>query len=143
MKLDLHGKTWAEAKAEFIEVYNGVVGRDTLDVVHGYGSTGVGGGVLRERLRAFLARYPGHVTCKHGEQLDGNPGHTVVVPVKRLPTLEDQLAEDIWDYCAEPRTLSKVMGKFRRHGDPRVREAIGDLVAQRRLRRNGDSYSQV
>ena len=44
--LDLHGLTWAEAEASFIEFYNQTVrqaGKDAvrLDVVHGYGSTGL------------------------------------------------------------------------------------------------------
>ena len=46
--LDLHGLTWAEAEASFIEFYNQTVrqaGKDAvrLDVVHGYGSSGTGG----------------------------------------------------------------------------------------------------
>ena len=59
--LDLHGLTWTEAQAAFIDFYNGAVRQASgnagsrLDVVHGYGSTGTGG-VLRTRLRGFLER---------------------------------------------------------------------------------------
>ena len=61
--LDLHGLTWAEAEASFIEFYNQTVrqaDKDAvrLDVVHGYGSTGTGG-VLLTRLRGFLGRTVG------------------------------------------------------------------------------------
>ena len=91
--LDLHGLTWAEAEASFIEFYNQAfreVGKDVarLDVVHGYGSSGIGG-VLVTRLRRFLGRYESCLEFKAGERLDGNPGHTIVVPLKPLPSLRD------------------------------------------------------
>jgi len=145
MKLDLHGKTWAEAKADFIESYNwaaGHSGREPLDVVHGYGSTGQGG-VIRGRLRAFLERYPSHLSYRPGEEVDGNSGHTIVTPVRPLPTEKDQLAEEIWEYCSQPRTMSRVMGKFRKHGDPRVKCALDDLVSHHRLTRSGDKVAQT
>ena len=144
MKLDTHGKTWIEAKADFIEAYNNICsqyGLETLDVVHGYGSTGQGG-VIRQRLRAYLDRYPAHLTYKTGEDVDGNTGHTTVTPVKPLPSLENQLAEEVWDYCSGPRTVIKIMGKFRRHGDPKVRHAIDELVSQHRLHREAGKVSR-
>lgn len=141
MNLDLHGETWAEAKADFIEAYNQAfrqAGWKTLDVVHGYGSTGQGG-VIRTRLRAFLDRYPAYLTYKQ----DSNPGHTIVMPLKALPSLGNQLAEEIWDYCAAPRPVSKIMGKFRRYGDAKVQDAIDDLLSQHRLRKSGDKIAHV
>ena len=136
--IDLHGKTWAEALAEFLDFYNrwataggGSVG--TLDVVHGYGSTG-SGGVLRQRFRGFLAKYPECLEFKAGEDVDGNPGHTLVSPLRRLPDTGGLLAEQIWEYCDSPRTVSKIAGRFRRYGDPQVQQAIRVLQKQRRLR---------
>ena len=84
--LDLHGLTWAEAEASFIEFYNQKLrqaGKDAvgLGVVHGYGSTGTGG-VLLTRLRGFLGRYESCSDFQTGEKVDGNPGHTIVVPLK-------------------------------------------------------------
>tara|TARA_B110001454_G_scaffold153766_1_gene143055 strand:- start:172 stop:651 length:480 start_codon:yes stop_codon:yes gene_type:complete len=136
--LDLHGLTWAEAEASFIEFYNqtlrqvgkGAVG---LDVVHGYGSTG-NGGVLRTRLRGFLGRYEPCLDFQTGEKVDGNPGHTIVVPLKPLPSLLDQLSQDIWDFCDRPRSQSKIIGKFRRHGQTAVLSTIKTLEKQKRLR---------
>ena len=136
--LDLHGLTWAEAEASFIEFYNqtlcqvgkGAVG---LDVVHGYGSTGIGG-VLLTRLRGFLARYEACLDFQTGEKVDGNPGHTIVVPLKPLPSLRDQLSQDIWDFCDRPRSQSKIIGKFRRHGETAVLSTIKTLEKQKRLR---------
>lgn len=136
--LDLHGLTWAEAQASFIEFYNGVVRRvggnaGRLDVVHGYGSTGTGG-VLRSRLRGFLERNRSYLEFKPGEEVDGNLGHTIVVPLKQLPHLGEQLMEEIWAYCERPRIKSKITGKFRRHGTDEVLRAIRVLEKQHRLR---------
>ena len=136
--IDLHGKTWTEALAEFIDFYNraaapGGASAPTLDVVHGYGSSGVGG-VLRKRFRAFLAKYPTCLEYQHGEDVDGNQGHTLVKPLQRLPDTGGLLAEQVWEYCENPRTVAKITGRFRRHGDPQVQHAIRTLQKQGRLR---------
>lgn len=135
--IDLHGKTWTEAQAEFLDFYNRTVavpGRapQPVDVVHGYGSTG-SGGVLRRRLRAFLVRYPHCLEFKPGEDIDNNPGHTLVFPLKRLPDTGGLLAEQIWEYCDNPRTIGKITGRFRRFGDPQVKQAVRTLQRQGRL----------
>ena len=136
--LDLHGLTWAEAEASFIEFYNQTLrqaGKDSvgLDVVHGYGSTGTGG-VLRTRLRGFLGRYESCLDFQTGEKVDGNPGHTIVVPLRPIPSLLDQLSQDIWNFCDRPRSRSKIIGKFRRHGQTAVLSTIKTLEKQKRLR---------
>ena len=132
--IDLHGKTWAEALAEFIECHNRAVPSGSmLDVVHGYGSTGAGG-VIRTRLRAFLSRHPQCLEYQLGEAVDGNQGHTLVKPKQRLPDTGELLVEQIWEYCETPRTVSKIAGKFRRHGDQKVQQAIQTLQRQGRLR---------
>lgn len=138
-ELDLHGQTWSEAQAAFIEFYNDAILKDgghgtgSLDVVHGYGSTGPGG-VLRTRLRAFLQRHEERLEFMPGESVDGNQGHTIVIPMQPLPSTEDALAEQVWVYCVRAKGRSKIIGKFRRHGEPRVIEAIRALERQKRLR---------
>ena len=136
--IDLHGKTWTEALAEFLDFYNrsataGGGSTVTLDVVHGYGSTG-SGGVIRTRLRAFLDKYPQCLEYQAGESVDGNQGHTIVKPLQRLPDTGGLLAEQVWEYCENPRTVTKITGRFRRHGDPQVQQAIRTLQKQGRLR---------
>lgn len=136
-RIDLHGKVWSEALAEFLDFYNRIVAitsttPPTLDVVHGYGSTGAGG-VLRQRLRAFLGKYPQCLEFSLGETLDGNPGHTLVTAKKALPDTGGLLAEHIWEYCDNPRTVGKIAGRFRRYGDPQVHQAIRTLQRQGRL----------
>ena len=39
-----------------------------------------------------------------------------MVPLKPLPSLGEQLVEEIWAYCERPRAQSTIIGKFRRHG---------------------------
>lgn len=136
--VDLHGKTWAESLAVIIAEYNhtlqaGDATAAVLDIVHGYGSTG-SGGTIRARLRAFLDRYPQRLEYLTGEAVDSNQGHTLVMPIQPLPEIDDLLAEQVWDYCERPRTLSKISGRFRRHGDPPVMQAIRTLEKQGRLR---------
>lgn len=139
--LDLHGQTWREALPDFIAFYNEAIEQaaggpvSALDIIHGYGSTG-NGGALRTRLRHFLVAHAaqGRLEFTPGENIDANPGHTVVTPMQPLPAAHEMLVEEIWAYCARPRALSKISGKFRRHGEPAVRAAIDTLVRQRRLR---------
>ena len=137
-ELDLHGRTWPEAVEAFIDFYNGALrssgsNGSKLTVVHGYGSSGVGG-VLRTRFRAFLQRHEGRLEFTPGEQVDSNPGQTIVTPLKFLPVAGELLAEQVWEYCERPKTMSKITGKFRRYGQPRVAEAVRLLETQRRLR---------
>ena len=136
--LDLHGLIWTEAHDTFIEFYNRAVRRATgnvgrLDVVHGYGSTGTGG-VLRARLRGYLERHKSYLEFQPGENVDGNQGHTIIVPLKLLPSTGEQLLEEIWAYCEKPRAQSKIIGKFRRHGEAEVLRNIRVLEKQHRLR---------
>lgn len=142
-ELDLHEKTWHEALPEFIAFYNEAIQRAAgpparLNVIHGYGSSGTGG-VLRKRLRIFLQEQADHGRLEFtpGEHTDANPGHTLVQPIQRLPATHETLAEEIWTYCQRPRTLSKISGKFRRHGEPSVKAAIASLARQQRLRMVG------
>ena len=143
-ELDLHEQTWQEALHNFIEFYNdwlqgaGGGAAAAVDVIHGYGSAGTGG-VLRKRLQSFLAEQAGQGRLEYtpGEYVDSNLGHTVVRPIALLPVTQELLAEEVLAYCERPRTLSKICGKFRRHGEPTVKAAIDSLVKQRRLRSNG------
>ena len=140
LEIDLHGRTWLEAQEEFISFYNQVLEESSdsngaqLSVIHGYGSTGEGG-ILRKRLHGFLERFADRLEFVAGEDLDGNPGHTVVAPVQLLPDKVGLLADEIWSYCERPRSKSKVIGKFRRNGTPKVIQAIRSLEKQGRLRR--------
>ncbi len=136
-QLDLHGKTWRESQDEFITFYNAALDNGngsgvTLTVVHGYGSTGEGG-VLRQRLRCYLDRLGDYLEYTPGERMDGNMGCTYIAPTERIPTLEDALAADVLKFCETGKTRSKITGKFRRHGQPKVLNAIRSLERQGRM----------
>ena len=135
--IDLHGRTWSEALIELIATYNRTLATgpssEVIEVVHGYGSTGTGGS-LRRRVRSFLASHSDRLEFQSGEDTDGNPGHTMVLPVQPLPEVSDLLAEQVLEYCETARTQSKIAGKFRRYGDPTVIKAIRSLEKQGRLR---------
>lgn len=133
--LDLHGLSWPEARRQFVDFYNNLAsgkGRGQLEVIHGWGASGQGG-VLRNRLRRFLAGYRESLEFTPGEDIDGNRGCTYVTPIEPIPDASDALAEAIWDFCRRPRAMSKVAGQFRRHGDPQVLSAVRYLKKQGRL----------
>ncbi len=137
-EIDVHGLTWSESLEEFISIYNGSLSdQQELDsieirVIHGYGSTGEGG-TLRRRLRGFLSRASSYLEFTPGEEVDGNQGLTIVHPIQQLPAINDWLGESILEYCLRPKSLSKVVGKFRRHGQPGVLQAVRKLEKQGRL----------
>ena len=133
--LDLPGLAWPEAFEALTEEYALVrqQSEDQLDVIHGYGSTGVGG-TLRARLRGFLQRQGDSLEFMPGEDVDGNPGHTIVIPEGALPGECNLLAERVWAYCQRPKSFSKIVGRFRKSGQPKVREAVESLVKKGGLR---------
>ena len=139
LDLDLHGKTWAEALEEFVGAYNRAVQPGghtcrTLKVIHGYGSTG-SGGVLRTRFRRFLESHTESLEFTPGERIGINPGFTVVTPRYPLPGADAALCELVRDYCEQPKTVSKIVGQFRRYGNPRVQQAVRSLESRKRLRK--------
>ena len=147
LELDLHGKTWPEALQEFVDAYNKAVqpgGRTCrlLRVVHGYGSTG-GPGILRTRFRKLLEKHGTRLEFLPGERADGNPGYTIVTPKYAIPGADAALCELVWDYCEQPKTLGKIVGQFRRYGNPRVQQAIRSLEGQRRLRKMARAKNSV
>lgn len=135
--IDLHGMTRNGAKEAFIEFYTEALQasggrRLRLEVIHGYGSTGAGG-VIRGWLRGFLDRHLSYLEYQIGENVDSNQGHTFVTPLKPLPSQGEELMDEIMEYCEMPRAQSKIMGKFRRHGESGVLSTLKLLEKQKRL----------
>lgn len=131
-QIDLHGLTVAEATRTFARFYNRSLAsgsRARIEVIHGYGSSGAGG-VIKERLRKFLAK---HAECFEDvvESLS-NPGVTYVYPKRAIPGVgaddESPLAAAIRDFCASPRSKQKIVARFVRHGDPLVRATLDAMV---------------
>ena len=100
-------------------------------------------GVIALPAASIVGGYESYFDFQTGEKVDGNQGHTIVVSLKPLPSLRDQLSQDIWDFCDRPRSQSKIVGKFRRHGETAVLSTIRTLEEQKRLRRAHKLYQAV
>ncbi len=136
-QIDLHGFTRIEAIEALIKYYNSRVKKGNLtpfEVIHGYGSSGVGG-VLLTRIRGFLSNFPDELEFESGKNKSSiNPGSTRIIPKKTIPEAIDLLGEEILDFCENPKTLSKIIGKFHRFDESKVLASIKNLEKQKRLK---------
>ena len=136
-EIDLHGLTKLEAIEELVKFYNARVKKGNLtpfEVIHGYGSSGVGG-VLRTRIRGFLNGFEDCLTFDSGKNpFENNPGITRIIPRKPLPDTVDLLGEEILDFCDTPKPINKITGKFHRIGEAKVLETVKHLVKQGSLK---------
>lgn len=138
--IDLHHRTVPEAVREFVRFYNGCVRSHYLgriEVIHGYGSTGTGG-VIRKKLREYLAAHAESFgSFLAGDSL-GNPGVTIVYPKKLLPVspgsvgampLLNPAQDAIRKYCSTPKAKERILIKLRgRFGDRVLSAEIRDMV---------------
>jgi len=86
-RIDVHGRSVTEAMRAFIAFYNGCLRkgyRESIEVIHGYGSSGTGGVILQE-LRRYLAANAGRLESFVPGESVGNLGVTIVYPKKILP----------------------------------------------------------
>ena len=128
IELDFHNMTTDEAINEFISTYNSLCPGGTIKIVHGYGSTGVGG-KIRKVLMAYLNDHTDYLTYEYE-----NEGCTLVYPNKPLPEISEILTSKILEYCdAGAKTEEKILGKFYRYGYYAVHNAIFDLMKQEKL----------
>jgi len=135
-ELDLHGLKVAEALNVFVGFYNARLSganRSEFSVVHGYGSTG-SGGKIRNRIRKMMDRFPDRVEYIPGERLTGNPGETIVKPIRHLPSQEEGLEAEILAYCTQGKSEGKIIGNFRRYGEADVKNSIKSLAGKQALR---------
>lgn len=133
-RIDLHGYKLDEGLKAFIDFYNKALGKhDTLRIVHGYGSGG-DGGKLCDRLRQLFDEHTDKLDIIKGEDLENNPGLTIVFPKEALPTYVDQLTQEILDFCEIARVQEKIINKFHKHGDKKVLQLLKSLEKQKRLR---------
>ena len=135
---------------EFVSYYNKCVRsgyRGRVEVIHGSGSSGRGGAILRE-LRGYIKKTPGSFDHFTEGDLVGNPGVTILYPKQLLPDfpepsssrgVKDSVAtsgvrEAIWRLCKTPKSQRKIELKLARQFRVReVRAALRDMVAQSHL----------
>jgi hypothetical protein len=130
IELDVHGLTIGEAMKRFVDFYNQHLRdgfRGELRIIHGWGSSGEGG-KIRPKLRQLLADAGANLTWKAGEDVEGNPGITIVYPRKIIHPRETQLETAILTFCSIPRTESKIAGEFRKYEPREIKQAIRSLV---------------
>lgn len=131
-EIDLHGYEVVEAVGVFVDFYNRQVKAgdfSAISVIHGYGSTGEGGRI-RSALRKLLECHQENLTF---DTHSVNPGVTRVFPVTAIPSGAGVIACEIVEYCLISRSESKILGKFRRHGDLSVKSTLRSLVKQGKL----------
>lgn len=138
MELDLHGYSLNQALDIFVETYNVLIdsqSHEPLKVVHGYGSTGVGG-VIRKCVTNLLEAHHESLEYAFGEDIDGNPGYTIVYPGERLLSPIEKLYSLILEYCTRLKTREKVVWKFTQYQQYResdVVQALNYLMRQGKL----------
>ena len=98
-----------------------------MRVIHGYGSSGVGGKIQRQ-LRKFVQSNVAHLEWTAGEDCENNPGVTIVHPRTLLPDTQNQLKSEILVFCSIPRTESKIAGEFRKQSAREIKDAVRSLV---------------
>ncbi|WDE98852.1 Smr/MutS family protein [Lentisphaera profundi] len=133
-KLDLHELTVDEAVKCFIPYYNARVA-DKLPflLIHGYGSTGIGGKIMR-RLRSILEDNKDKMKFTFGEEIDGNPGYTTIYPLKSMAIFTDLLGQEILAFCESPKIQDKIIGKFRKQGQPLILKTLKQLENQKLIK---------
>jgi hypothetical protein len=136
IELDVHGLSVNDALRVFVEFYNRQArssSRDPMRVIHGWGSSGEGGRI-RPRLRQLLSEVEPNLDWKAGEDLEGNPGVTIVYPRKVIQPRETELETAIVEFCSLPRTESKIAGQFRKYEAREIKHAIRALLRRGQIK---------
>ena len=134
-EIDLHNYSTGTALDYFVCYYNDEIKNrtgGTIKVIHGYGSTGVGG-EIRTRLRTFLKEHSDYLRFEFGENIDNNRGYTLVYPNRPLPPMSDSISGKILEFCTTSKSEEKILNKFRLYGNVEVKKAIKSLERQGRI----------
>ena len=133
MEIDLHDKTTNEAIEFFIEKYNQAIKnsyKDSIYVIHGYGSSGKGGKIKRVfhnylKENSNLLKY----------EFDSNPGAVIIYPKKALPTKLTTLEKDILNFCTiNSKSIKKIESKFFKKADVKdIKKVLNSLVKRELL----------
>jgi hypothetical protein len=132
--VDLHGKTADEAIDYFISHSNMFLAsgqRGCLVVIHGYGSSGFGTAIIKQRIRAMVTRWPDYFEVVMGD--DSLPGETWVVPRKPFPNRKGRsrgLAQDVCSFCETRKTEKQILTRFHQRAQQDVWKMLNDLREQ-------------
>lgn len=133
MNIDLHDKTLNEAINYFIREYNKVVSKgfkDEINVILGYGSSGVGG-KIKNHFKSFSEAHAEYFIVVYNH----NIGITTVKPKKIIPDHNLVLEKEILLYCSDtPKSLSKIQSKFFKNYEiNQIKKAIKILLNKKLL----------
>jgi hypothetical protein len=135
-EIDLHNYSTGVALEYFVSYYNAEVQNKTrgaIKVIHGYGSTG-SRGEIRVRLRTYLREHSNYLRFEMGENIDSNPGYTLVYPDRLLPPMSKSIEAKIFEFCAAGKSEEKIFKEFRLYGDAEVKKALKSLQRQKKIR---------
>lgn len=128
MEIDLHDKTVNEAINYFMERYNELLSggfKGQITVVHGYGSSGVGGRI-KNRFKELSEAYKEYFKTSHTSNL----GITLVHPKKSLPVSNFLFEKELLEFCSDtPKSISKIQNKFfKNHNNTEIKKTINNLI---------------
>lgn len=127
MEIDLHGYTILEAMEIFIKTYNTAAEKkEQFKVIHGYGAGGHTS-KIKLYLHRFLEDKAEYCEYFSGEKIDGNPGYIIVKTKKRMPDLKEIVGMEICDFCINGKSTDKIVGNFRKYGEPKINEVLKKL----------------
>jgi len=132
--LDLHELKADDAIKYFLNEYESYQKtREAFRLVHGYGSSGEGGKIMR-RIRKILQDNSDKLKYTFGEDIDGNPGYTIVYPNKMIAQFTDLLTQEILDFCEVSKVQGKILSKFRKHGDSNIIRTLKNLEKRKMIK---------
>jgi hypothetical protein len=131
LELDLHGLTVDEALRHFV-AHCTRYPQEPVRIIHGYGSTEKGARI-RKAIRAFLLTSAGRLEWKAGEDVEANPGVTIVYPGGISDAHTDWSAAALLEFCSVPRTESKIARELRNLKPREVKQLIRTLVRSGKL----------
>lgn len=127
-EIDLHDKSVNEAIRYFIEKYNEILSngfKEQINVIHGYGSTGVGG-KIKKRFKEVSEVYKAHFKTIPGS----NIGITIIKPLKMIPDENFLLQKSLLEFCSSsPKNLSKINNNFfKEYTNAEIKKVIHQLI---------------
>lgn len=128
MEIDLHDKNVNEAINYFMQKYNEHLSngfKSQITVIHGYGSSGVGG-KIKNRFKELSEAYRGYFKVSYTSNL----GITLVQPKKPLPVSNFLFEKELLEFCSEtPKSISKIQNKFfKNHDNSEIKKTINNLI---------------
>lgn len=133
MIIDLHDIKLEDAIPFFITKYNefylnGFKGE--IEVIHGYGSSGIGG-VIKKRFKRFSEAYNAYFNVRYTNNL----GVTFITPKKLIPKENFLLENEILIFCSNsPKSMNKIKNNFlKKYKQEDIKKSVLSLLKKNLL----------